>query len=82
MENKLLGLLRLVSLEERNEIISELALGLEDLYDGVEIVRSSARDFEKSVDRILYGQRLGEDGQIVTSCYNKKEKPIYKRMDD
>jgi hypothetical protein len=59
MENRLLGLFRLISSEERTEIVDELATSLWDLYDAIEDVRYCAQDLDTSINRICYG-----DGQV------------------
>jgi hypothetical protein len=60
MDNKQLGLFRLVTYEDRQNIESTLNVSFEDIYDSIDSVRSNVRQLEKEIDAIFHGASHGK----------------------
>lgn len=56
--NRTLGLLRLTEYRHQEEVVSNLSLALEDLYDSIDSTRESTRELEDVINGILYGEGI------------------------
>lgn len=80
MEKKVLGLFRLLSPEERNEIVDELAVSLEDFYDAFDNALECVHGLEESINRICYGDSATETDTLMQARWERLTKFVQREL--